>query len=157
MNVQLQMHLVTHSGERLFTCRICGRSYTVNSSLLAHLKTHTAEEVRRQAMQANPQAPISVPTQPTTTTTTPLASFPPSLSLSFSFPLFSFLPLSFSPPFKNIPSPFPFPPFFPPFPFPPLYFPSPSLLFPFDILFSKLCLIQDNINRAPSGNQTLCA
>ena len=40
----MEMHLVYHTGERRFTCEVCGQSFFAINALKRHTKLHTGKE-----------------------------------------------------------------------------------------------------------------
>jgi uncharacterized Zn-finger protein len=51
----------THTGDKLYKCTICGKGFSVNGSLQAHIRTHTDEKpykcdeafIQNQQLQAH--------------------------------------------------------------------------------------------------------
>lgn len=41
----MEMHLVYHTGERRFTCEVCGQSFFAINALKRHTKLHTGMEI----------------------------------------------------------------------------------------------------------------
>ena len=42
--IDIKIHLRTHSGEKLCTCKECSKSFTTSSALKTHLRTHSGEK-----------------------------------------------------------------------------------------------------------------
>lgn len=42
----MEMHLVYHTGERRFTCEVCGQSFFAINALKRHTKLHTGKETQ---------------------------------------------------------------------------------------------------------------
>ncbi|CAE1293120.1 RREB1 [Acanthosepion pharaonis] len=51
----LDRHMLTHSGEKPFSCRICKQSFTTNGNMHRHMRTHEKKNDQRRAALLKPK------------------------------------------------------------------------------------------------------